>query len=300
MAETIPYRREMSFEYGVLETVTPLVRRIVARNPSPFTFHGTGTFVLGRGNVAIVDPGPDLAEHVDAILAALEGETITHQLITHTHLDHSPASRLIKERTGAPILGFGPHGQGRYERGGTVEAGADLSFAPDRALAHGEVVEADGFHVEAVHTPGHCSNHLCFQLREERALFTGDHVMGWSTSVISPPDGDMGQYMASLQLLLERDDRIFWPTHGPPIPDTRDFVQAFLAHRRGREAQIVECMRGGKTRIADMVPVMYRDVPTYLHRAAARSVFAHVVHMLDRGLLTCEGSPGLEAEYRLV
>jgi glyoxylase-like metal-dependent hydrolase (beta-lactamase superfamily II) len=296
----IEFRHEQSVEYGIARTLSPLIRRVVARNPSPFTYHGTGTYVIGRGEVAVVDPGPAIVEHVDALIAALAGERITHQIITHTHMDHSPAARLLAERTGARTFGFGPHGQGRYERGATVEAGADLAFIPDVRVADGQVIEGDGWSLEAVHTPGHCSNHLCFQLREERILLTGDHVMGWSTSVISPPDGDMGAYLASLALLLERDDRLFLPTHGPAIDEPKPFVRSFIEHRQERERQIVECLERGIDRIPEMVPIMYAGLPAFLHLAAARSVLAHVLHMLERGIVHCEsGQPALDARYRL-
>jgi glyoxylase-like metal-dependent hydrolase (beta-lactamase superfamily II) len=297
---TIAFRHEQSVEYGVARTLSPLIRRVVAKNPSAFTYHGTGTYVIGRGNVAVIDPGPAIAEHVDALLAALSGERITHQLITHTHMDHSPAAKLVAERTGARTFGFGPHGQGRYERGAKVEAGSDLSFTPDVRIVHGEVSEGDGWSLEAVHTPGHCSNHLCFQLREEQVLFTGDHVMGWSTSVISPPDGDMGAYLASLQLLLEREDRLYLPTHGTAIDDPKPFVRSFIAHRGEREAQIVDCLARDIDRIPQMVPIMYTGLHERLHVAAARSVLAHMLHMLERGIVRCESEqPGLDARYRL-
>jgi glyoxylase-like metal-dependent hydrolase (beta-lactamase superfamily II) len=296
----IAFRHEQSVEYGLAGQLSPLVRRLVARNPSPFTYHGTCTYVIGRGAVAVLDPGPALPEHVDALLAALPGERIAFQLVTHTHLDHSPAAELVKQRTGAPTYGFGPHGEGRHARGERVEAGGDLSFVPDLRVAHGDVIEGDGFSIECVYTPGHCSNHVCFQLREERVLFTGDHVMGWSTSVIAPPDGDMGDYLRSLELLLERDDHVYLPAHGTEITDPKNFVRSFIEHRRERETQIVSCLRGGVDRIGEMVPLMYAGVHPMLHRAAARSVFAHVLHMLERGVLSCDDAhPGLDARYRL-
>jgi glyoxylase-like metal-dependent hydrolase (beta-lactamase superfamily II) len=295
----IAFLHEARVEYGVAQTLSPLVRRVVAHNPSAFTYHGTSTYVIGHGNVALVDPGPDLPAHVDALLRALPGEQITHQLVTHTHNDHSPATRLVRERVGARTYGFGPHGEGRFERGAKVEAGGDRSFVPDVTLAHGDVIEGDGWSIESVHTPGHCSNHLCFALREEAALLTGDHVMSWSTSVISPPDGDMGHYLRSLELLLEREDRVLLPAHGPAIRDPKPFVRAFIEHRRERERQIVGCLERSVGRIAEMVPQMYADTPVMLHRAAARSVFAHVLHLLEAGAIACDGEPSLEAEYRL-
>jgi glyoxylase-like metal-dependent hydrolase (beta-lactamase superfamily II) len=255
--------------------------------------------VIGHGEVAVIDPGPALTEHVEALLSALAGERITHQLITHTHTDHSPAARLVKERTGATTYGFGPHAQGRYERGAKVEAGGDLDFVPDVVLAHADVIEGDGWSIECVHTPGHCSNHLCYGLRQEKALLTGDHVMGWSTSVISPPDGDMADYMCSLSLLLEREDRVFLPTHGRAITDPKPFVRAFIEHRQQRERQILGCLERGVQLIGDMVPHIYKDTPAFMHGAAARSVLAHLLHMIERGVVKSEGDPGLHARYRV-
>lgn len=299
-AMAIAYRHEAPVEYGIAHTLSPMIRRIVARNPSAFTYHGTGTYVIGRGNVAIVDPGPALVEHIDAVMSALKDERITHQLVTHTHMDHSPATRLLRERTGATTYGFGPHGEGRFERGAKVEAGGDMKFVPDTALRHGDLVEGDGWSVECVHTPGHCSNHLCFQVQGERALLTGDHVMGWSTSVVSPPDGDMGEYLNSLRMLLERDDRVFLPAHGPAIDNPKPFVSAFIEHRLQREAQIVACLKDGVGHIAEMVPRMYPDLPTTLRGAAARSVFAHILHMQEKAMLKRDAEPTLTGSFALL
>jgi glyoxylase-like metal-dependent hydrolase (beta-lactamase superfamily II) len=298
-AMAIAFLHESKVEYGVATTVSPLIRRVVARNPSPFSYHGTGTYVIGRGNVMIVDPGPELVEHVEALIAALPGERITHQLVTHTHNDHSPAARLVKERIGTPTYGFGPHGEGRFERGHAVEAGGDMAFVPDVTLAHGQVIEGDGFSVEAVHTPGHCSNHLCFAVREERALLTGDHVMSWSTSVISPPDGDMGEYLTSLERVATREDRVLLPAHGPPITTPEPFVRALIAHRHDRERQITSCLEAGIVRIADMVPRMYQGLDPRLYGAAARSVLAHLIHLHERGVVSTDGEPSVRAEFRL-
>ena len=206
MATDIPFRREFSFEYGRLEPVAPGVRRIVARNPSPFTFRGTGTYVIGSGEVAVIDPGPDLTEHVEALLAGLSGERVTHILITHTHRDHSPAAAALKVATGAATWGYGPHAGGKRGEAG-VEEGGDWDFVPDVAVHDGASITGKGWRFEAVHTPGHTSNHVCFALPDSGILFSGDHVMGWSTSVISPPDGDMTAYMASLDKLLGRATR---------------------------------------------------------------------------------------------
>ena len=300
MPVEIPFRRDLTFDYGRMEPVAPGIRRVIARNPSPFTFHGTGTYVIGEGKVAVVDPGPDLADHVDAILDGLPGEEITHILVTHTHIDHSPACRPLKEACGAPTYGYGPHGSGKLEAGVQVEEGGDMDFEPDITVRHGDVIEGDGWSVECVFTPGHTSNHICFQLRESKSLFTGDHVMGWSTSIISPPDGDMANYMASLGLLLQRDDEVFWPTHGNSIDDPKPFVQAFIAHREEREAQIRECLSRDIGSIRDMVPHMYsKDIPEKMYPAAARSVFAAIIYMVQKGDVLCEGELAVDALYRL-
>jgi glyoxylase-like metal-dependent hydrolase (beta-lactamase superfamily II) len=300
MASEIPFDRAPDFPPGEAREVSPLVRRLVAPNPSAFTFHGTGTYIVGRGKVAVIDPGPMIESHLQAILDTLRGETVTHILVTHTHVDHSPLARPLQHATGAPVWGCGPHGSGAHEQGAKVEEGGDLAFAPDRQLAHGDVVEGDGWTLEAVHTPGHTSNHLCFALREERALFTGDHVMGWSTSVISPPDGDMRAYMTSLELLLGRDDAIYRPTHGGPVREPKPFVRAFIAHRREREAAILACIRDGVAHIRAMVPRIYGNtIPPQLYPAAARSVFAHVIDLAERGVVAADGPLALEARYRL-
>ena len=302
MAVEIPYVRDISFEYGACDEVSPLIRRVVADNPSAFTFKGTGTYIIGHGEVAVVDPGPLLMPHVEALLAALEGETVSHILITHTHSDHSPAAKPLKSLTGAPTYAFGPHGAGMEGAGADdvkVEEDGDMAFRPDVEIRHGDILEGEGWSVECVYTPGHTSNHMCFALREEKALFTGDHVMGWSTSIVSPPDGNMKRYMESLKLLLTRDDEIYWPTHGPAIRDPKPFVRAFIAHREEREQQILKQLAAGRTRIADMVPVVYAAVDKRLYPAAARSMLAHIEYLVERGVVTTEGKPTLGATYRL-
>lgn len=293
MAVQIPYVREIEFTYDASEQITPLIRRVVAENPSAFTYKGTGTYIIGHGNVAVIDPGPMIEAHVEALMRALEGETVTHILITHTHSDHSPAAAPLKARTGAKTYGYGPHGGGQGEEDG------DMDFVPDVEIRHGDIIKGDGWTVECVHTPGHTSNHICFALREEKALFSGDHVMGWSTSIVSPPDGNMREYMASLRLLLTRDDEIYWPTHGPAIRDPKPFVKAFIAHREEREQQIIEQIKAGRTHIKDMVPVIYAAVDKRLYPAAARSVFAHALGMVEDGRLVTDGTPRLDGEYRL-
>lgn len=297
MALKIPFRRDLEFEYGKADRLSPNLRRVIANNPSPFTLYGTGTYILGTGNVAVVDPGPADPAHVDAILQATKGETITHMLVTHTHLDHSPGCRLLGEACNAGTYAYGPHGAGKLEQGVSVEEGGDMDFVPDVKVSPGQVIEGDGWSVECVYTPGHTSNHICYQLREDKALFSGDHVMGWSTSIISPPDGDMKSYMASLQMLLERDDEIYWPTHGPAITQPKPHVEAFIAHRRERESQIASCLERGVQKIREMVPTMYADLPEFMYPAAARSVFAAMVYLVERGDVECDGDLALDATY---
>jgi glyoxylase-like metal-dependent hydrolase (beta-lactamase superfamily II) len=304
MATEIPFRREIEFQYGAAEEITPLIRRVVAKNPSPFTYKGTGTYIVGHGRVAVIDPGPDITAHVAALLKALEGETVSHILVTHTHLDHSPAAAALKEATGAETYGFGPHGSGRAEDasgvgGAVVEEGGDHAFVPDRVLRDGDTVEGPGWHLAAVHTPGHTSNHLCFALAAERALFSGDHVMGWSTSVIAPPDGDMAAYMRSLAKLLGRNDAVYWPTHGPAIPDPKPFVRAFIAHRHERAQAITAALAQGDEGIPAIVERVYVGLDPRLKGAAARSVLAHLIELVETGKVASEGPPTLGARYRL-
>jgi glyoxylase-like metal-dependent hydrolase (beta-lactamase superfamily II) len=298
MAE-IKFRRDFDVAHGVLEPISPLIRRIVARNPGPFTFTGTGTYVVGHGTVAIIDPGPDITEHIDALLGALRGETVSHILVTHTHHDHSPAAAAVKRATGAPTYGFGPHG-GLSSPDGTGEEGADRDFVPDYAMRDGDAAEGPGWRLAAVHTPGHTSNHLCFALPEERVLFSGDHVMGWSTSVIAPPDGDMTQYLGALEKLLTRDDAVYWPTHGPAISEPHDHVRAFIAHRRERSAAILARLAAGDVAIPDMVAAIYVGLDPRLHRAAGRSVLAHLIALVAEGRVESDGPPSIAARYRLL
>ena len=298
MAADIPFRREFAFEYGRLEPVAPGVRRIVAKNPGPFTFKGTGTYVVGDGEVAVIDPGPDLAEHVDALLASLADERITHILVTHTHRDHSPAARAVKQATGAPTYGFGPHAGGKRGEPG-IEEGGDWDFMPDIVVKDGDTIDGTKWRFEAVHTPGHTSNHLCLALADSGILFSGDHVMGWSTSVIAPPDGDMAAYMASLEKLLERPDEVYWPTHGPAITEPRRHVRAFIAHRRERESAIIACLKSGIDSVPTMVERLYIGLDPRLRGAAARSVLAHLIDLIGRDIVTSDGPATVEASYRL-
>jgi glyoxylase-like metal-dependent hydrolase (beta-lactamase superfamily II) len=294
----IPFVRELAFEYGVCEQVSPLVRRVIANNPGPFTYLGTGTYIVGRGQVAVIDPGPAMDDHLDAILAATRGETISHIFITHHHLDHSPLAAPLAARTGATIYGCAVKGHAGPAQV-QMEEGGDEAFRPDVSVCEGGVFEAAGWTLEAIPTPGHTSNHICYALHEENALFCGDHIMGWSTTVISPPDGDMGDYFASLEKIKARGFSTLWPTHGPPVTEVGPFIDAYIAHRRAREAQILKALGEGHTRIRAMVPVLYRDVDPRLHPAAAHSVLAHMIQLVREGRVTTAGEPGLNSDYAL-
>ncbi len=281
------------FSTRQVERVAPGVRRLLAGNPSPFTYTGTQTWLVGEGEVGVIDPGPDLPDHVDAILAATAGERVSAILCTHTHRDHSPASRPLAAATGAPIIGCAP--LALDDDGPRADAAFDFDYAPDRVLADGEAVDGPGWRLTAVATPGHTSNHLCFALEGTgedalpRALFTGDHVMGWSTTVVSPPDGDMAAYLRSLDLLLKRDDAIYYPAHGPAVEKTHGHVRGLIAHRRMREQQILRRLGEGESRIPVMVETMYQGTDPRLFPAAGRSVLAHLVDLEARGLVRSEG-----------
>ena len=273
--------------YGQVERLSPLVRRVLARNPSPFSYTGTGTYIVGNGTVAVIDPGPDEPAHVEALLAALGDETVSHIVVTHTHRDHSPAAIPLKAATGAPIVGCTP--LALAELGPKVEEGFDPTYAPDRVLVDGESVAGTGWTLTAIHTPGHTSNHLCYSLAEEKALFSGDHVMGWSTSVVTPPDGSMTAYMDSLRKLLDRDDAIYYPTHGAAVTEPKRLVRGLITHRKQREGQILKLLGQGGKPIPALVAVMYANVAPVLHPAAGRSVLAHLIDMHARGLVEPEG-----------
>jgi glyoxylase-like metal-dependent hydrolase (beta-lactamase superfamily II) len=273
---------------GRIERVAPLVRRILAPNPSPFTYTGTQSFIVGEGEVAVIDPGPDDAGHVEALVEALAGERIAWILCTHTHRDHSPASRALAAATGAPIAGCAP--LSLDDEGGRSDEAFDADYRPERVLGDGERITGPGWTLEAVATPGHTSNHLCYALRETGALFCGDHVMGWSTTIVAPPDGDMADYMRSLDKLAARADRIYFPAHGPAIEDPQAHLRRLIAHRRGRETQIIGQLEAGEGRTGAMVAAMYHDVDPRLHPAAERSVLAHLLDLEARGLARRDGA----------
>ncbi|WP_066662194.1 MULTISPECIES: MBL fold metallo-hydrolase [unclassified Sphingomonas] len=272
---------------GVVEQVEPLVARILAANPSPFTYTGTQTYLVGTTDLAVIDPGPDLPEHLDALIAAIADRPVRAILCTHTHRDHSPASRPLAAATGAPIIGCAP--LALDDDGPRSDAAFDRDYAPDHVLADGERVSGDGWTLSVVATPGHTSNHLCFALVESGALFTGDHIMGWSTSVVAPPDGDMGAYMASLDKLLARDDRVYYPAHGPAVTTPQRLARRMIGHRKQREGQILRLIDQQIGAIPDMVARMYVGLDPRLTGAAGRSVLAHLIDLGNRGIVRAEG-----------
>jgi glyoxylase-like metal-dependent hydrolase (beta-lactamase superfamily II) len=277
----------------------PLVRRVLAPNASPYTFTGTQTYLVGAGaDLAVIDPGPagtgasghaDTrgAGHVEAIVDAIGAAKVTAIVCTHTHRDHSPASRALQAATGAPIIGCAA--LTLDDEGPRADAAFDPDYRPDRVLTHGERLSGEGWTIEAVATPGHTSNHLCYALIESGALFTGDHVMGWSTTVVSPPDGDMAAYLDSLALLQTRQDRVYYPAHGPQIDNPRQFVRGTIGHRRQRERQIVSHLEAGPRTIPDLVATMYKGIDPRLYGAAGRSVLAHLIDLQRQARVVAEG-----------
>ena len=302
MSEAVPFNKNFDAPPGRVDEILPGVRRIVAPNPSPFTFTGTVTYIVGRGRVAVIDPGPDDARHVAALLEALRGETVTHILVTHTHRDHSPAAPQLKAATGAAVLGEGPHRPSRALRGGETErldAGGDTAFRPEIVLRDTDVVAGDGWALEAVTTPGHTANHLAFALRGTEMLFSGDHVMGWSTTIVAPPDGAMRPYMESLQKLQGRAEQIYLPGHGPAVHDARRFVRHLIAHRQAREAGILRQLAKNAADIPALVRVMYAGLDPRLSSAAGLSVLAHLEDLAARGIVAVDGDLSIEGTYRL-
>ncbi len=296
----IPFVKDIDFTHGVPDTIAPGVRRVIADNPGPYTFTGSGTYIIGTGEVAVIDPGPDRPLHVDAIMAAVKGETITHILITHTHNDHCGSAHALAAKTGAKIFAYSAHPvrEGTHDAP-ALDEGADYHFTPDEKIRHGEILGGPDWRLEAVHTPGHLSNHLCFAFAQQKALFTGDHIMGWATTVVAPPDGDMTAYIESLDLLLTRDDDIYFPTHGAPIKNPHRFVRAVRTHRLMRDAQIVEQLKKGRTSIKQITTAMYADIDKRLHGAAALNVLAHLIRLVRIGKVTCDGEPGMKSEFRI-
>ena len=282
-----------------LTQVSPMVRRLVAPNASPFTFNGTCTYIVGETKVAIVDPGPDDDTHLSALLAAIDGEQVETILITHTHRDHSPGARKLRAATGARVVGaapFTPRGDGSTG----LDSAHDRDYSPDVILGDGEQWQGAGCTMEAIATPGHCSNHLCFALLEENALFSGDHVMGWSTSIVAPPDGSMRAYMDSLDKLRVRPETIYWPGHGGPVVEPQRYLRALIHHRRQREASILNALANGPQTIPALVARIYVGLNPALTRAAGLSTLAHLEDLGERGMVVGEASTGGDQRFRLV
>ena len=297
----IPFDKGLDLVPGKVEEAVPGVRRLLANNPSPFTYKGTVSYIVGRGDVAIIDPGPLDEAHIAALLDAVRSETVTHIFVTHTHRDHSPATPRIKSATGALVLAQGPHRPARALHGGEaprLDASNDTEFSPDRALADGEIVTGNEWTMEAVATPGHTANHMAFAFREANVLFSGDHVMAWSTPVVAPPDGSMSDYMASLHKLASRSEPIYFPGHGGAVREAPRFVQHYIAHRQAREAAILRRLDKGEAEIPAIVRAIYIGLDPRLVRAAGLSVLAHLEDLVARGLVATGGEPSLGSRYR--
>lgn len=271
-------------------TLSPLVRRVVANNPGPYTFTGTVSHIIGRGEVVVLDPGPDDFDHIASLLSATAGETITHILVSHTHRDHTDGVEALRAMTNAQIVGCAPRPEG--ERQNAIEGGRESDYTPARILAHGEVLKGPGWTLETVATPGHTSNHLAFALKEENALFSGDHVMAWSTTVVAPPDGNMFDYRASLRLLLERPEEIYYPAHGPSLTNAKPYVEGLLVHRQAREDQIITALRGHSWTVEEIVAAIYRGLSVDLQTAAGLSVLAHIQELSERGMVIAHTDDG--------
>jgi glyoxylase-like metal-dependent hydrolase (beta-lactamase superfamily II) len=303
MSDEIAFDRSATTEAGTVASLSPLVRRIIAGNSGPMTFTGTCSYIVGHGTVAIIDPGPDDAGHVERLLAAVRGETVSHIVVTHTHRDHSPAVPALKAVTGAMVVGCGPHRLSREPgpgEGHILDAAADTDFAPDRQMRDGDAISGPGWSLAAVETPGHTANHLAFTLAEEATLFSGDHVMAWSTSVVAPPDGSMAAYMASIEKLRGLEHARYWPGHGGPVSEPQRFLRGLVQHRRQRETAILNRLGAGDETIAAMVPVIYQGLAPALHGAAALSVLAQLEDLVLRGtVLSSDAIPALASRYRL-
>jgi glyoxylase-like metal-dependent hydrolase (beta-lactamase superfamily II) len=301
MSEDIPFDKTFDLPPGQVEEIVPGVRRLLANNPSPFTFKGTVSYIIGHGNVGIVDPGPADEQHIAALLAAVRNESVTHILVTHTHRDHSPAAMAVKAATGATIIGEGPHRPARPLLIGEAErldAAADVDFGPDQAIADGDIVAGPGFTLEAIATPGHTANHMAFAYKEAEVVLVGDHIMAWSTSIVAPPDGAMSDYMASLHKIGRRPERLYFPGHGAPVRDAPDFVRHYIRHREKREASILHRLAKGAADIPTIVRAVYIGLDQRLVGAAGLSVLAHLEDLVARGLVTTDGPPSITGTYQ--
>ncbi|MBO6814453.1 MAG: MBL fold metallo-hydrolase [Rhizobiaceae bacterium] len=294
------FRLQFDPAHGQAVDVLPGIQRVTAPNESAFTFRGTNTYILGKDEVAVIDPGPADANHLEHLKRVLDGRKLTHIFVTHTHADHSPLAMPLKEHTGATIYAEGPHRDSRALHLGEVnslDAAGDREFQPDVRLKHGDIVEGKDWKLETILTPGHAANHACFALLDRDLIFSGDHVMGWSTSIVAPPDGSMADYMSSLDLMTQRTESLYLPGHGGRLEKAREFVRALRAHRKMRETAILSRIRAGDRTIPEVVSVIYRDTDPRLHGAAGLSVFAHLEELVQKGLVHCEGAPGLGSVY---
>jgi glyoxylase-like metal-dependent hydrolase (beta-lactamase superfamily II) len=302
MSDEIEFDRSATPPAGEVSELSPLVRRLIAGNAGPMTFTGTCSYIIGRGRVAVIDPGPDDPAHVARLLAAVAGETVSDIVITHTHRDHSPAAAALKAATGARIVGCGPHRAARALATGEVnplDAAADRTYAPDIVMQEGDAVSGRGWTLQAIETPGHTANHVAFALPQEQSLFSGDHVMAWSTSIVAPPDGSMAAFMASIEKLRGMEHALYWPGHGGPVREPQRFLRGLVQHRRQREVAVLNRLAQGDERIAEMVPAIYQGLAPALHGAAALSVLAQLEDLVLRRLVTCdEAPPQLDSRFR--
>lgn len=294
------FRTSFDPAHGQIVNLVDGIQRLTAPNESAFTFRGTNTYVLGEKNVAVIDPGPVIESHFELLMEALKGRTVTHILVTHTHMDHSPLAKVLQGETGAPILAEGIHRDSRDLHMGEInslDASGDREFKPDHELADGETIDGGEWKLETVHTPGHAKNHACFALVDSPILFSGDHVMGWATSIVAPPDGSMSDYMSSLNKMVERSETTYFPGHGGRLEKAPEFVRALRAHRKMRETAVLSRIRAGDETIPAIVKVIYRDTDPRLHGAAGLSVFAHIEDLVQQGKIRCDGPPSLNSVY---
>ena len=295
------FRTQFEPRHGELVEVAPGIGRVVCNNPSPFTFHGTNSYLLGTDEVAVVDPGPIDDDHFSALLAAIDGRPVSHILITHTHVDHSPLARRLQDATGAKTYGEGPHRAARPLALGetnALDASGDADFVPDVVVGHGDLIEGDGWTAKALFTPGHTANHLAFALEGTDYTISGDHVMAWATTIVAPPDGSMADYMASLKMIQAEPQTIYFPGHGGRLENARDFVRVLRGHRRMREQAVFEQVQKGRETIPAIVAVIYRTTDPKLHGAAGLSVLAHLEDLVGKGKAICDGPPMLDSIYR--
>lgn len=297
------FRLQFDPAHGKVVDLLPGIQRITAPNESAFTFRGTNTYILGEDEVAVIDPGPADESHLEHLKTVLKGRKVTHIIVTHTHMDHSPLAAPLKEHTGATIYAEGPHRDSRKLYLGEInslDAAGDKEFMPDVQVKHGDIISGKDWKLETILTPGHAANHACFALLDSDIMFSGDHVMGWATSIVAPPDGSMADYMRSLEIMAERHESIYLPGHGGKLEKAREFVRALRAHRKMRETAVLSRIRSGDKTIPDIVSVIYKDTDPRLHGAAGLSVFAHIEDLVEKKLISCEGNPSLNSIYEAI